>query len=87
MQKRLSEIVRRPVACDPMITGVTADSRAVRPGALFAALPGTRSDGRVFAPAAIRAGAAAVLAPIGFSDARVPVIPAHDPRRRGRASR
>ena len=46
---------------DPLITAVTADSRAVRPGTLFAALPGTRVHGASFIPAAITAGAVAVL--------------------------
>ena len=47
------------------ITGLTADSRAVQPGFLFAALPGSTVDGRDFIDAAIRNGAAAVLAPKG----------------------
>ncbi|EME69201.1 UDP-N-acetylmuramoylalanyl-D-glutamate--2,6-diaminopimelate ligase [Paramagnetospirillum caucaseum] len=50
---------------DVTISGLTADSRAVRPGWLFAALPGARADGRAFIPAAIAAGAVAVLAPEG----------------------
>ncbi len=47
------------------VTGITADSRAVRPGMVFAALPGLRVDGRAFIAAAVAAGAAAVLAPPG----------------------
>jgi UDP-N-acetylmuramoyl-L-alanyl-D-glutamate--2,6-diaminopimelate ligase len=47
------------------IAGVTADSRAVVPGDLFAALPGTRVDGRSFIADAVRRGAVAVLAPVG----------------------
>ena len=47
------------------ITGITADSKAVRPGFLFAALPGTRTDGRAFIAEAVARGAAAVLAPEG----------------------
>ena len=35
------------------ITGITADSRAVRPGMVFAALPGARSDGPGGRPSAI----------------------------------
>ena len=41
---------------------VVIDSRQAAPGALFAALPGEQVDGHDFAPAAVRAGAAAVLA-------------------------
>lgn len=43
------------------ISGVTCDSRAVKPGMLFFALRGTNTDGHRYIPAAIAAGAAAVL--------------------------
>jgi UDP-N-acetylmuramoyl-L-alanyl-D-glutamate--2,6-diaminopimelate ligase len=46
---------------DLEVVGVTADSRAVRPGFLFAALPGTRLDGRRFAGDAVARGAVAIL--------------------------
>ena len=46
---------------NPDITGVTADSRQVRPGFLFAALKGVQSDGRRFAAEAMAKGAAAIL--------------------------
>jgi UDP-N-acetylmuramoyl-L-alanyl-D-glutamate--2,6-diaminopimelate ligase len=49
-----------PVA-DPEIVGLSADSRSVRPGFLFAALPGTRLHGRVFAAEAVSRGAVAIL--------------------------
>jgi len=58
------------------LTGVTADSRAVRPGMLFAALPGARADGCGFIGDAVARGAAVVLAPIGTRwPADVPVRP------------
>jgi len=47
------------------IVGITADSRRVAPGYVFAALPGTRADGRQFIAEAVARGAAAVLAPPG----------------------
>ncbi len=47
------------------ISGITADSRAVAPGMIFAAIPGTRTDGRRFIGDAVANGAAAVLAPTG----------------------
>ena len=47
------------------VSGVTADSRRVSPGYLFAALPGSRADGRAFIAEAVARGAAAVLAPVG----------------------
>ncbi|MCY4395001.1 MAG: UDP-N-acetylmuramoyl-L-alanyl-D-glutamate--2,6-diaminopimelate ligase [Rhodospirillaceae bacterium] len=43
------------------IAGLSADSRQVAQGYLFAALPGARLDGRRFIPNALSAGAAAVL--------------------------
>ena len=46
---------------DLEITGLTADSREVQPGFLFAALPGTRQDGRSFAADAVARGARAIL--------------------------
>ena len=47
------------------ITGVTSDSRAVRAGNLFVAIPGAKNDGRAFIAQAASRGAAAVLAPTG----------------------
>jgi UDP-N-acetylmuramoyl-tripeptide--D-alanyl-D-alanine ligase len=45
------------------VTGpVVIDSRRAEPGGLFAALPGEHADGHDFAPAAVAAGAVAVLA-------------------------
>ncbi len=44
------------------IRGLTADSREVRPGYLFAALPGSRLDGADFVADAVARGAVAVLA-------------------------
>jgi UDP-N-acetylmuramoyl-tripeptide--D-alanyl-D-alanine ligase len=49
------------VASDRRVTGVAVDSRLVRPGDLFVALPGERTDGHRFVGAALAAGASAVL--------------------------
>jgi UDP-N-acetylmuramoyl-L-alanyl-D-glutamate--2,6-diaminopimelate ligase len=63
---KLTELVGR-AGClaglpnDPEIAGLTADSRAALPGFLFAALPGTRCHGRVFAADAAARGAVAIL--------------------------
>ena len=73
-QVRLSDLLRREVPADPLITGVTADSRKVAPGALFVALPGTAADGRAFIPQALSQGAAAVLAPADTDSALAPVL-------------
>jgi UDP-N-acetylmuramoyl-L-alanyl-D-glutamate--2,6-diaminopimelate ligase len=53
------------LAIDPEILGLTSDSRRVKPGDLFAALPGDRQDGRNFIDEALAKGAVAVLAPHG----------------------
>src|SRR3954465_12929789 len=47
--------------------GLGIDSRSLRPGMLFAALPGDRVDGHDYADAAMAAGAVAVLGtrPVG----------------------
>jgi UDP-N-acetylmuramoyl-tripeptide--D-alanyl-D-alanine ligase len=46
---------------DRPVRGGAVDSHAVRPGNLFVALPGERTDGHAFLPAAVAAGAAALL--------------------------
>ncbi len=46
---------------DRPIRGGAVDSREVRPGVLFVALPGERTDGHAYLADAVRAGAAAVL--------------------------
>lgn len=48
---------------DPDICGLTADSREVRPGWLFAAFPGSRFDGGRFVNDALARGACAILTP------------------------
>ena len=74
-----------PAGCgDVDIVGITADSRQVRPGWLFAAMPGSKADGARFVPDALSKGAAAILAGIGADIAApegVPVIRTAEPRR------
>ena len=62
---RLSELIPRSAASDVDIAGLASDSRDVRPGYLFAALPGTRVSGVDFIADAVARGAVAVLAPDG----------------------
>ena len=76
-----------PAAADVTVRGLTLDSRAVRPGDLYAALPGGRTHGARFVAAVVDAGAAAVLTdPSGAEAARaatgqLPVVVAPDLRR------
>jgi UDP-N-acetylmuramoyl-L-alanyl-D-glutamate--2,6-diaminopimelate ligase len=74
-----------PAGCGEVeIAGITADSRQVRPGWLFAAVAGSKTDGARFVPEAIGQGAAAILTgtagEIAMS-AAVPVIRSAEPRR------
>jgi UDP-N-acetylmuramoyl-L-alanyl-D-glutamate--2,6-diaminopimelate ligase len=71
---RLTELVHDmanvdPITRDTEISGLTADSRQVKPGYLFAALPSATensgTDGRDFIKDAVARGAVAVLAPRG----------------------
>jgi UDP-N-acetylmuramoyl-L-alanyl-D-glutamate--2,6-diaminopimelate ligase len=64
------------------VTGLAADSRAVKPGDLFFALAGSKTDGARFIDAAIASGAVAVAGehpPQG--DRRVPFVSTANPRR------
>lgn len=74
---------------DPAILGLSADSRAVHPGYLFAAFRGEGADGRAFIPDALARGAVAVLTdlreplpkPSTPDGLPVPVIAVENPRR------
>ncbi|MGY6632591.1 MAG: UDP-N-acetylmuramoyl-L-alanyl-D-glutamate--2,6-diaminopimelate ligase [Alkalilacustris sp.] len=59
------------------ITGLSLDSRAVRPGHLFAALPGTRVHGAEFVEPALRMGAGAILTDAAGAVAAGPALAAH----------
>ena len=68
------------------LSGVTLDSRAVREGDLYAALPGTRTHGAAYCEQAVAAGAVAILTdPDGKERAarcEVPVFVVNSPRDR-----
>ena len=68
------------------IRGLTADSREVRPGYLFAALPGSRLDGADFVTDAVAHGAVAILALEGANielpSGQVRLVTDANPRRR-----
>jgi UDP-N-acetylmuramoyl-L-alanyl-D-glutamate--2,6-diaminopimelate ligase len=69
-----------------ILSGVTLDSRAVRPGDLYAALPGTRTHGAAYSDQAVASGAVAILTdPDGRGHAArtgVPVFVVSNPRER-----
>ncbi len=70
-----------PSTGDVAISGLTADSRKVKPGFLFAALPGTKVDGAQFIAQALAAGAAAVICETGAAKGQGPRIAVAEPRR------
>jgi len=68
--KPLGEALRTNCS-DRSISGLALDSRQVRPGHLFAVVPGPRCDGARYVPDAISRGAVAILA------ARKMAVPGH----------
>ena len=56
------------------VRGVTMDSRSVVPGSLFVAIPGRHVDGHEFAPAAVAAGAVAVMGERAVAGVAVPQL-------------
>jgi UDP-N-acetylmuramoyl-L-alanyl-D-glutamate--2,6-diaminopimelate ligase len=73
---------------DPALSGLTADSRAVRAGMLFAALPGSAVHGAAFIASALEQGAVAILtdatgaklAAEMLADSETALVVAEDPR-------
>ena len=90
----LAELARlaggRLVGADLPVAGITATSRQVRAGDLFAAVPGRSGHGARFTPDALRAGAAGVLTDVAGAallPAGVPTVLVDDVRARlGRVS-
>ena len=87
--KHLSELgLTARAGRDPLLSGLTVDSRAVRDGTLFAALPGARWHGAEFIGPALRMGAAAILtdaagarlAAEALEESSVALVVADDPR-------
>jgi UDP-N-acetylmuramoyl-L-alanyl-D-glutamate--2,6-diaminopimelate ligase len=71
-----------PDAAAVEVRGLAVDSRAVKPGDLFFALAGARTDGARFVDAAISAGAVAIAGEqIGDGGCRVPFVTTPNPRR------
>ncbi|HXV13585.1 MAG TPA: Mur ligase family protein, partial [Candidatus Krumholzibacteria bacterium] len=56
------------------VTGIAIDSRALRPGNVFVAVPGTASDGHDFIDDAVARGASAVVVEHACPSARVPAV-------------
>jgi UDP-N-acetylmuramoyl-tripeptide--D-alanyl-D-alanine ligase len=84
MKLKLSEIVAltsgrmTPANATGVITGVSTDSRTIRPGELFVPLRGPNFDGHDFLIRALRNGAAACLSEEVIAGFQVPVIQVED---------
>ena len=88
MTRRLADLLSEKIeiaddAGQIEVAGLSADSRAIVPGMLFVAVPGTNLDGAMFAPAAAENGAVAILAggDAAIDDLDIPVIRVKSPRR------
>ena len=62
------------------VTGISADSRQIRPGMVFVALAGSKADGAVYIASAVEKGAVAVVS-AAPAEAPVPVLTVSNPRR------
>ena len=84
LAEALDEGAPADLSAQPVLRGITADSRLVAPGDLYVALPGQHRHGALFAAEAIAAGAVAVLTdPAGGALVRprgAPVVVVSDPR-------
>jgi UDP-N-acetylmuramoyl-L-alanyl-D-glutamate--2,6-diaminopimelate ligase len=69
--------------CDVLVTGVTHDSRQVRPGDLFVAIRGEKSDGLAYAGEAVARGAVAIVSdrPAPPALSTIPWLRVDSPRR------
>lgn len=87
LDMKLSEIVREfpyphtLLNGDAEVTGVVSDSRQVRPGCLFVAIPGATTDGHAYIPNALERGAAAVAGTKQISRLKVPYLLLEDSRK------
>ena len=67
-----------PERSEAVFSGVSIDSRTLRPGELFIALRGQRSDGHAYLDQAIAAGAAGVIVQTTYISDKAAVIRVHD---------
>ena len=84
---RLSEVARAfnvsqsgASTADPILTGVSTDSRTIEPGELFIALSGANFDGHGYVASAAERGAAAALVSRVVADTSLPQVKVSDSR-------
>jgi UDP-N-acetylmuramoyl-L-alanyl-D-glutamate--2,6-diaminopimelate ligase len=83
---KLRDLLGNDAAIEPAVaaldvSGVALDSRVVKPGDLFFALAGSKTDGVRFIDAAIAAGAVAVVGDHAPDGCKVPFVAVANPRR------
>ena len=83
---KLRDLFSNDAAIDPQaeavdVKGLSVDSRVVKPGDLFFALAGSKTDGSRFVDAAISSGAVAVAGDHAPTGLRVPFVTTSNPRR------
>ncbi|MFB6461621.1 UDP-N-acetylmuramoyl-L-alanyl-D-glutamate--2,6-diaminopimelate ligase [Bradyrhizobium tunisiense] len=83
---KLSDLLGNDAAIEPAVaaldvSGLALDSRVVKPGDLFFALAGSKTDGARFIDAAIAAGAVAVVGDHAPDGSKVPFVTVANPRR------
>ena len=66
---------------NPVISDIVYDSRAVKPGTVFVAIPGFVAHGDTFIADAVAQGAAAVVSEHAQPESGVPWIQVADPRK------
>ena len=81
LSKLLQNDAALPEGGDVLVHGITSDSRAVKPGFVFAALPGTKVDGSAYVAKAFASGAVAVICASGSCLGVGSVVETENPRR------
>ncbi len=82
LAKLVDQDAKLPDGADAIrVSGITSDSRAVKPGFLFAALPGSKVDGSAFIQQAFANGAVAAIVQAGLQTGHGPIVSSDNPRR------
>ena len=81
LSRLLQQDAPLPSGADFAVQGITSDSREVKPGFVFAALPGTKVDGSAYIAKAFAAGAVAAICQRGSYQGVGLIIECDNPRR------
>ena len=81
LSRLLQDDAPLPSGGDVVVQGITSDSRDVRPGFVFAALPGTKVDGSAYIAKAFESGAVAAISERGSYRGSGLIVETDNPRR------